>query len=70
MIGVTNPREDRESTVRPRSLRNMGRGLSNEIRPRKMKVNVSGKNDEGVWVGACKPGKQRWVSGSGGRVRG
>lgn len=48
MIGVTNPREDRESTARPRSLRNMGRRLSNEIRPRKMKVDVSGKNDEGV----------------------
>lgn len=35
------------STARPRELRNMGRRLSNEIRPRKMKVDMSGRNDEG-----------------------
>ena len=40
-------RGQRNSTVRPRSLRNMGRRLANEIRPRKMKVDVSGRSDEG-----------------------
>lgn len=41
-------RGQRNSTARPGSLRNMGRRLSNEIRPRKMKVDVSGRNDEGA----------------------
>lgn len=45
-------RGQRNSTARPRSLRNMGRRLSNEIRPRKMKVDMSGRNDEGAsWWG-------------------
>lgn len=41
-------RGQRNSTPRPRELRNMGRRLSNEIRPREMKVGMSGRDDGGA----------------------
>lgn len=55
----------RNSTARPRELRNMGRRLSNEIRPTKMKVDVSGRDDEGA--SGWRP--TNLESRSGGRVR-
>lgn len=54
-------RGQRNSTARPRSLRNMGRRLSNEIRPRKMKVSMSGRNNDG----ACGLGPTKLESSDG-----
>lgn len=58
-----NPqRGQRNSTPRPRELRNMGRRLSNETRPRKMKVDMSGRNDEGAsgWGPANLKSRDGW----------
>lgn len=58
-------RGQRNSTVRPRELRNMGRRLSNEVRLRKMKVDVSGRNDEGAagWRPADLESRDGWRAG-------
>lgn len=55
-------RGQRNSTTRPRELRNMGRRLSNETRPRKMKVDTSGRNDEGAsgWGPANLKSRDGW----------
>ena len=61
-------RGQRNSTARPRELRNMGRRLSNEIRPRKMKVDMSRRDDEGTsgWGTTDTKSRDGWVAGSGG----
>ena len=61
-------RGQRNSTARPRELRNMGRRLSNEIRPRKMKVDMSRRHDEGTsgWGTTNTKSRDGWVAGSGG----
>lgn len=49
---LETPERTEISTARPRELRNMGRRLSNAIHPRKMKADMSGRNDEGAsWWG-------------------
>jgi hypothetical protein len=65
MIGVTNPREDRKIAQQDPESLEIWAGDCQMIRPRKMKVDTSRRNDGGAsGCGEdCEPVKQRWVAG-------